>query len=64
VLGDFDKDGNVNLSDFAIFASAWLTKPGDAEWNPGCDISELKDDIIDELDLAVFTKHWLESAAP
>ncbi|MBA7709347.1 hypothetical protein ES703_118262 [subsurface metagenome] len=64
VLGDFDKDGNVNFVDFAIFASAWLTEPGEAKWNPECDISDLSHDIIDEFDLAEFTKHWLEVIIP
>jgi hypothetical protein len=64
VLGDFDKDGNVNFVDFAIFASAWLTEPGEAKWNPECDISDLSYDIIDEVDLAEFTKHWLEVIIP
>ncbi|MHC4206676.1 MAG: hypothetical protein ACYSTT_18645, partial [Planctomycetota bacterium] len=33
-LGDLDEDGNIDLLDFALFASAWLTKPGDPHWAP------------------------------
>jgi beta-lactam-binding protein with PASTA domain len=64
VLGDLDKDGDVDFEDFAIFASAWLTELGGAKWNPECDISDLDDDIVDELDLAVFTRDWLEGTTP
>ncbi|MHC4484881.1 MAG: LamG domain-containing protein [Planctomycetota bacterium] len=42
-----------------MFASAWLTKPGDAKWNPGYDISDPNDGIIDMLDLDVFIDNWL-----
>jgi beta-lactam-binding protein with PASTA domain len=63
-LSDFDKDSDVDLGDFAIFASAWLTEPGDSKWNPACDISDWHDGIVDELDLAALTKQWLEDTAP
>jgi len=60
LLGDFDNDHDVDLTDFAIFAAAWLTEPGDTKWNLRCDISDPHDGIIDELDLAVLSKHWLK----
>jgi hypothetical protein len=63
-LSDFDKDSDVDLGDFAMFASAWLTEPGDSKWNPACDISDWPDGIIDELDLAALTEQWLEDTAP
>lgn len=57
--GDFDLDGDVDFADFAIFLLAWLTEPGDAEWNPECEIGIPADNSINMLDLAVFTEHWL-----
>lgn len=57
---DFEPDGDVDLSDFAILALAWRSSPGDYNWDPACDISEPNDSVINELDLAVFAKHWLE----
>jgi hypothetical protein len=57
--GDFDGDGKVDAADFAIFASAWLTGPGDARWNPDCDISIPADGFVDAPDLAVFAENWL-----
>ncbi len=58
-IGDFDDNGNVDFKDFAILAAAWLSEPGDANWNADCDISMPSDGIIDELDLAVFCDNWL-----
>jgi hypothetical protein len=59
LMADLDDDGNVDFDDFAILAAAWLSEPGDGNWNPDCDIAEPKDNIIDEYDLAVFCDNWL-----
>ncbi|MHC4498453.1 MAG: choice-of-anchor Q domain-containing protein, partial [Planctomycetota bacterium] len=59
-VGDFDLRGSVNLLDFAILASAWLTVPGDAEWNSACDISIPPDDLINVFDASVFMENWLK----
>ena len=57
-VGDLDRDGDVDLSDFAIFASAWSTVPGDTHWNTICDLS-IPAGTVDILDLAVFTENWM-----
>jgi hypothetical protein len=59
-VGDFDLRGSVNLLDFAILASAWLTISGDTEWNAACDISIPPDDLINVFDASVFMENWLE----
>ena len=59
-IADFDTSGDVNMVDFAIFASAWLTEPGDAQWNPKCDTATPTDSYIDMQDLAVVVGCWLE----
>jgi hypothetical protein len=46
--------------DFAVISSAWLSKLGEPDWNPACDISNPKDSVIDELDLVVFCENWLK----
>jgi len=46
------------MKDFAIFASAWLTKPGDIKWNPYCDF--YLDNFIDMWDLTAFLEVWLD----
>jgi len=57
--GDFGPDCRVDLYDFATLASAWLSSPGNENWNPLCDISVPPDDVINARDLKVFTDNWL-----
>ena len=59
LVADIDDDGDVDSVDFAIFALAWLTEPGDDNWNPDCDISIPANNFVDTLDLEVFVKQWL-----
>jgi hypothetical protein len=59
LIGDLDDDNDVDLEDFAIFAAAWLSQPGDANWNAACDISIPSDGVVDVLDLAIFCDNWL-----
>jgi hypothetical protein len=58
--GDFDGLASVNLADFAVLAAAWYSQPTDINWNPSCDISILRDNIIDTQDLIVFCNNWLK----
>jgi hypothetical protein len=58
--GDFLCPYGVDFTDFAILASAWQSEPNEPTWRPACDISEPKDNFIDEFDLAVFCENWLE----
>jgi len=54
---DFNHDGIVNFIDFALFASAWQTGPGNPDYN---DIYDLNDNnFIDYFDLAEFCDWWL-----
>jgi hypothetical protein len=39
LLGDLDRDGQVNLVDLGILALAWRSCPGDPNWNPLCDMA-------------------------
>jgi hypothetical protein len=55
---DLDGDWCVTFADFAIFADAWRSRPGDTNWDPSCDISIPSDGVIDELDLAVLFAQW------
>jgi hypothetical protein len=59
ILGDFDGDNHEDFTDYAIFAKSWMSQSGQSNWNPACDISEPKDNIIDWEDLAVFAEYWL-----
>lgn len=54
---DVDTDGEVNFSDFAVFALAWQTMLGEPDYNPVCDFVD--DDEINVNDLQVFGDNWL-----
>ena len=61
---DIDDSGDVDLSDFAIFASQWLR--ADCESPSWCEGADLNPDIIDRgqvdiSDLVILTQHWLET---
>jgi hypothetical protein len=58
-LGDFMCPDGVNMFDFAVLGDAWMSEDGDLNWDGGCDISEPNDNVVDELDLAVFANNWL-----
>lgn len=55
---DFNFDGNVNLIDFSMMASAWMSQSPEPEYIPVCDI--YLDNLIDVMDLQAFLAHWLE----
>jgi hypothetical protein len=59
IVGDLYDDGQVDFRDFAVLASAWLSRQGDDNWTPACDISQPGDNVINEMDLAVFADNWL-----
>ena len=61
---DIDGYGYMNFSDFAAFALAWGTKPGDAQWDAGCDRTIPADSRVDTRDLAVVSENWLISTLP
>ncbi len=56
IIGDFTGDSRVNFKDFALFGNWWLLN------DPLFDIAPQPDgdDVIDELDLALFSEHWLD----
>jgi hypothetical protein len=56
--GDFDGDGDIDNTDFAIFASAWQTTPENKNYLPSCDLNNPPDNIINSLDLKIFISNW------
>ena len=54
---DLNLDDVVDLTDFAIFASAWHAAPADPTWNGRCDF--FADEVIDDRDLQAFTESWM-----
>jgi len=55
---DFDQSGYVDYVDLYILVQAWLSQPGDDNWDGRCDISNPADGIINLLDFVVFARQW------
>jgi predicted aspartyl protease len=52
-------DGKVNMLDLATLCAAWLSKPGDANWNAAADIAPADGDaIVNFRDFAVVAADW------
>lgn len=54
----FDYDVSLNC-DLLEFVSAWLSQPGDANWDPDCNVSDIPDNCIDLQDFAVISQYWI-----
>ena len=61
IAGDVNHDCVADMADYAILTKAYLSQPGNPQWNPDCDISSPADDIVDMRDLNVFLSSWLAS---
>lgn len=60
---DCTGDHIINGSDLSALSSAWLSAPGQANWNPACDVSDPADDRIDNKDIAALGQVWGYDAA-
>ncbi len=56
---DVTGDGIVNLEDYAVFSAAYLSAPGDSEWNYKCDMEPFIDDYINMDDILMLIEQWL-----
>jgi hypothetical protein len=57
---DMNRNCVIDLGDFAVFAAAWNSHPGDANWNPYCDIARPANAAVDTNDLLVLADNWLD----
>ncbi|MGD8500631.1 MAG: GLUG motif-containing protein [Phycisphaerales bacterium] len=57
LIGDFDGDSRVDLSDFAVLAARWLSSDSSFFWCRGADLAN--DGIVDFNDLKKFVENWL-----
>ena len=56
---DLDRSCSVDSRDFAVFALAWQSTPGDDNWSCQCDIGSEADGCINAVDLQAFAGYWL-----
>jgi hypothetical protein len=60
IPGDLNGDFKASLSDLAIFAQAYGSKPDGANWNPNADIDD--NGIVNLSDLAIMAEHYGQQA--
>jgi hypothetical protein len=63
IVGDITGNGCVDLADYARISAAWLSEPGDGNWDPACDIST-PFDLIDTADLSLLTEYLTQGCGP
>jgi hypothetical protein len=56
LIGDANGDGIVDLLDARIVEEAFLSKPGDSNWNPTADLNH--DGVVDMLDTLMVSKDF------
>ncbi len=59
---DCTNDKIINGNDLSALSSAWLSTPGQANWNSSCDVSGPADETINNKDLAVVAQVWGQDA--
>jgi len=59
---DCTNDKIINGNDLSALSSAWLSTPGQANWNSSCDVSDPADETINNKDLAVVAQVWGQDA--
>lgn len=58
LIGDINGDGKVDNKDLVLFAKAYGSKPGDANWDPRCDFNS--NGVVDLTDLVTLAFHYGE----
>lgn len=59
--GDFNQNCHVGMDDLIMLATAWLSEPGQPEWNERCDIQPAGgDQKIDFHDFVGLSSDWLK----
>jgi len=56
--GDCDGDGDVDNDDLNIIMAAWMSFPGDGNWDMRADLNQ--DNVVDPTDLAIAGAHFGE----
>jgi hypothetical protein len=56
IMGDFNDNGRVDTADLVTLADAWLSRPGQEQWDKRCDL--YADDVIDLRDFVQLAQNW------
>lgn len=58
---DFDKNGRIDIADFASIAEYWMLESTDQRWSPEVNLDGEDSDIIDWSDMLILLDAWLWS---
>jgi hypothetical protein len=59
ILGDVNGDGTVNITDLMTWDAAYLSHPGDPNWNEQADIDY--NGVVDKADANIIIEHYKET---
>lgn len=59
---DLDNSGVVNFADYALLTAAFLSAPGDINWNPDADLTG--DNLVNFIDISLFQVFFLATPGP
>jgi len=54
-MGDVNRDGYINDADGDLLEAAFMSRPGDPNWNPDADLNQ--DLVVDLFDLTIWASH-------
>jgi len=57
-LADFNEDGVIDMSDFAMLAAMWLSQAAEPDWDSAYDIADPSDGSVDLRDYAALAEQW------
>jgi hypothetical protein len=62
IVGDVNGDGWVEMMDFYAASNAFMSRPGDPNWNPNADIYSWPDGdgVIEMMDFFILGEHYME----
>jgi hypothetical protein len=59
IAGDVNGDRTCDMADISMMIDAFMTTPGDTNWNPNCDVND--DDSVDMADISIAIDHFMEA---
>jgi hypothetical protein len=59
IAGDANGDRTCDMADISMMIDAFMTTPGNAKWDPNCDVND--DDSVDMADISIAIDHFMEA---
>lgn len=56
---DYNQDLDIDFNDLKVMAGSWLKQPGEADYEPGANLSRDISDRVNFYDYAIFCQEWI-----